>query len=103
MAKANKPYPVIVQAILDGAHDDDLDLIVQAAKARTKNLWRKGTRIRLIGTKNPALEGKEGVITGVNARSIAVGLGEVKRHEWGTEYADGEFNVPTHMLEKIVV
>lgn len=93
--------PVTVQGIVDGQHDDGLDIIVQAAQARLKFRFRKGTRIRLTGTRNVNLEGKEGVITKVNQKTISVGLGAPTTDVYGTTYADGEYNVSPNLLEVV--
>jgi hypothetical protein len=100
MAAASK-YSEIVQQIIDGQHDEELDMIQQAAKYRLKNLWRKRQTIRLEGTKNPDLEGKIGVIVKVNQKSITVGLGEATTDQWGTTYAGGEWNVSPSLLRKV--
>lgn len=91
--------PITVQGIVNGDHDAVLDIVVQAAKARLKFKFRKGQRIRLTGTRNVELEGKEGVITKVNQKSISVGLGEATTDQFGTIYADGEYNVSPNLLE----
>jgi uncharacterized protein YkvS len=87
--------------ILDGKHDEILDYIVQAAAARRKMMFRKGMRIRLVGTRNVELEGKEGVVIKVNQKSVTVGLGTADRTPYGTVYADGEYNVGPALLEAI--
>lgn len=94
MGKLLKDTCSLAAEILDGAHDGDLDYIVQAVAARQKARFRKGARVRLAGTRNPAYEGREGVILRVNQKTVAVGLGE--KSEWGYET---ELNVPTQMLE----
>jgi hypothetical protein len=91
--------PVTVQEIVDGLHDKNLDILVQAAKARLKFKFRKGQRVRLTGTKSIDLEGKEAVITKVNQKTISVGIGE--KDEWGL-YSGGEYNVSPGLLEEIV-
>ena len=84
------------RAIMDGGLDGDLTWIEQAAQARRKNLYRKGARVRLTGTRNRAIEGMEGTILRVNQKTVAVGCGE--KDEFGF-YRSGEFNVPPVMLE----
>lgn len=96
-----KPYPPIVQAIMDGEHDEILGFIASACAARTKNMWRKGMRIRLEGTKNPTLDGQEGVIVKVNSKTVSVGIGEATTDQWGTSYALGEYNVTPNYLRKV--
>jgi hypothetical protein len=90
--------PVTIQGIVDGAHDADLDIIVQAAKARLKFKFRKGQRVRLVGTKNVELDGKEAIITKVNQKTISVAIGE--KDEWGF-YPEGEYNVSPGLLEVV--
>lgn len=102
-ARARQPYPEVVQAIMRGDYDADLSMIQSAAAARIKNMWRRGTQVRLVGTKNVELEGKTGVITKVNQKSISVGLGAVTHDQWGTTYADGEYNVSPGLLERVEV
>lgn len=83
--------------ILDGKHDAILDYLDQAIRARKKTMFRKGTRVRLTGTRNPELEGREGVVTAVNAKRISVGVGE--KDEYG--FYEDSFLVPVAMLEVI--
>ncbi len=94
-------YPEVVQAIIRGDYDEHLDWIQQAAKHRVKNLWRPRMRIRVEGTKNPDLEGKEGVILKVNQKTISVGLGEATTDQWGTTYESGEWNMSPNLLRKV--
>lgn len=88
----------LAKAICDGEHDDELDYILSAVQYRMKTRFRKGTRVRLTGTRNVGLEGKEGTVLKVNPKRISVGLGA--KNEWGG-YDDGEYNVPPSMLEII--
>jgi hypothetical protein len=94
-------WPEVVRQIMEGEHDDTLDLIQSAAKARIKNMWRKQMRIRVHGSKNPDLEGVEGVITKVNVKTITVGLGDAEVTQFGTIYSKGEWNMSPGLLEKI--
>jgi hypothetical protein len=83
-------------AILDGSLDGDLEWIEQAIRARRKAMFRVGSRVRLHGTRNPNMEGKEGVVMRVNAKRVTVGIGT--RDQFGYE---NELLVPTTMLEVI--
>lgn len=94
----------IAAEIIDGKHDDDLDYIAQAVKARIKMRFRKGDRVKLVGTRNPEIDGKVGTVLKVNAKTVSVGVGDVKHEEWDEAkrypfYDGGEFNVPLAMLE----
>lgn len=96
----------IAAEIIDGEHDDDLDYILQAVKSRQKTRFRKGSRVRIVGSKDIRTEGKEGVVLKVNQKSVSVGLGEKIVHGDGTEfsfhdYADGEWNFSPSLLEVI--
>lgn len=96
----------IAGEIIDGEHDDDLDYILQAVKARQKTRFRKGSRVRIVGSKDIRTEGKEGVVLKVNQKSISVGLGEKVVHGEGTgfsydEFTDGEWNFSPSLLEVI--
>lgn len=82
--------------IMAGDLDGDLDWILQAVAARKKNLFRKGARVRLEGTKNPSYEGREGVIVKVNAKTITVGIGDFDR-QWGVY--ESELNAPPSMVK----
>lgn len=87
--------------ILDGEYDTDLDYIEQAARARAKRVAaesgiRVGARVRLINTRNPELEGAEGVVVKRNPKTYVVGLGE--RDQFGYPR---EFNVPRQLLEAV--
>jgi hypothetical protein len=100
-AKTKQAYSPIVQAIIDGTHDEELTEIQRVAAWRLKNLWRPRMRVRLEGTKNPELEGKEGVITKVNQKTISVGLGKATTDQWGTSYEFGDWNVSPSLLRKV--
>lgn len=89
----------IAAAILDGKHDADLGHIVEAAQARKKMMYRKGAKVKLVGTKNPTLDGKVGTVLKVNATRISVGVGTPTTDQFGTTWSDGEYNVPPAMLE----
>lgn len=104
--KLLKDLSPLAAEILEGKHDDVLDYLSQAITARHKSLFRKGQRVRLKDTKNPALEGKEAVITRVNQKTYSVAVGEVEYAEWDTRhespfYPEGEFNVPRRMIEAL--
>lgn len=101
MPRPLKETSPLAAEILDGKHDADLDYIRQACAHRLKMRFRKGTAVRLTGTRNAHLEGKEGVILKVNARSISVGVGKAETDQWGTTYDGGEYNVPPAMLEAL--
>jgi hypothetical protein len=101
VAATRKPYPPVVQAIMDGEHDENLDLIASACRARLKNRFRKRQIVRLRGTRNPELEGKTGVVLSVNQKTINVGIGQATTDEFGTTYAGGTFRVPPAMLEPV--
>lgn len=82
------------RAIMAGELDSDISFILEACKARTKSMFRKGSRVRLVNTRNVSLEGAEGTIVKVNQKSVTVGVGE--KDEFG--YLK-EYNVPLAMLE----
>jgi hypothetical protein len=63
--------------------------------------FRKGAKVRLVGTGNAELEGKVGVVIRVNQKSVAVGVGEYDP-QWGGSYSEGSYNVPPRMLEAVV-
>ena len=101
--KLLKDTCTLAAEILDGNHDADLDYIVQAAAARKKAMFRKGSKVRLTGTKNPGLDGKVGTVIRCNPKTVAVGVGEATTGIYGTTYDGGEYNVPLHMLEPVAV
>lgn len=80
----------VAEAIIDGDHDDDLELIQIACQSRIKRMFRKGQRIKLKGTESVVLEGAEGRIEKINQKSISVILD-----------AHGPYNVPPRMLEVV--
>ena len=84
----------IALEIMKGLHDDEINNIQQACRARFKSMYRKGATCRLTGTRNVELDGKECVIIKVNTKSITVGVG--KKDQFGYEK---EYNVPQAMLE----
>lgn len=90
----------IALAIMRGDHDEYLSQIQSAAAARVKGMWRKGTRVNIVGSKNADLAGVVGVILKVNQKTITVGFGEPTTDQWGTTYSHGEYNVPPAMLVK---
>lgn len=70
-------YPEIVQAVLDGKHDDDLDLLSRAVAHRIKTTvskaFRKEQRVRFANHRaNGETAGKEAVVLKVNAKTISV-------------------------------
>jgi hypothetical protein len=92
--KLLKDTCVIAAQIIEGEFDADLGYIEQACKARKKNLFRRGTKVKLVGTRSVELDGQVGTVLKVNATRISVGLGELL--EYGYEQ---EYNVPPNMLE----
>jgi hypothetical protein len=88
----------IAREILDGKHDENLDQIDQAVKYRKKSMFRAGAKFKLVGTKNPELDGQIATVIRVNTKRIAVGVGE-QTEEYGFKtWSVGEYNVPAHML-----
>lgn len=59
-------------------------------------MFRPGLRVRLVGTRNPELDGQVGTVVKVNPKRVTVGLGE--RDRFGFER---EYNVPASMLELV--
>jgi len=88
----------VVAQILDGEHDDVLGHIQDAVTTRRKNLYRPGTQVRAVNTRNVDLEGQVGTVIKVNARRVTVGFGEHDQ-AWGTW--EKEFNVPDNMLQVV--
>lgn len=80
----------IAEAIVNGEHDADLEVIQLACKNRMKRMFRARQRVRLTGTGNVELEGAEGTIEKVNEKSVSV-------------YVDGRgsYRVPPRMLEVV--
>lgn len=91
----------VCRQIMDGELDKDLDAIAQACKARVKDRFRPRTPIRLTGTKNPDLEGQEGVIVKANSKTVTVGIGKATTDQWGTTYEGGEWNVSPQLIETL--
>lgn len=87
--------------ILDGEFDSDLEFILQAAQHRKKQMYRKGSIVKIISGD---LAGQTGVVLKVNPSRISVGIGtptvEGQGTPWQyTEYSGGEWNIPPRMLE----
>jgi hypothetical protein len=91
----------VALAIMRGDHDDMLRHIQQACTTRLKGLWRKGMKVKLVGTRSVDLEGKEAVILKVNQKSITVGFGTATTDQWGTTYEGGEYNVSPSLLQRV--
>ena len=89
----NPVYEAILRGDFDGEGLEDLE---HAVSIRRKTMFRPGTKVRLVGTRNPELEGREGVIVKVNPKRITVGLGE--RDAFGYE---DEVLAPSRMLEVV--
>jgi hypothetical protein len=81
----------VTAAILAGEHDAELQYIHQACGARLKRMFRKGQRVRLVGTRNVELDLKVGTIEKVNTKTISVEIPEV-----------GIYNVSPNLLELVV-
>lgn len=88
---------LIAAQILDGDFDGDLDHIASAVAARKKMMFRPNARVRLVGTRNPEIDGQIGTVVKVNAKRVTVGLGD-RDPVFG--YAQ-EFLVPVAMLELV--
>lgn len=78
----------VALAIINGEHDSDLQYIQQACGQRIKRMFRKGQRVKLVGTTNVELEGKVGTIEKVNTKTISIWLDD-----------GGGFNVSPNLLE----
>ena len=89
-----RPISDVHAAILDGGWDGELASLGHALSIRRKKLYRPGTKVRLVGTRNPSIDGAEGVVIRPNAKTIQVGVGA--KGQFGYEQ---EYNVPTTMLE----
>lgn len=76
--------------IMQGMHDDAIEAISDACRARVKTMFRKNQRVKLTGTRNVELDGALARIEKVNAKSISIRL------DSGPVY-----NVPPRMLEVI--
>ena len=66
----------VAHAIVKGEHDADLHWINQACKQRIKQMFRKGQKVRIVGTGTPELDFKQGFIDKVNTKTISVDLGD---------------------------
>ncbi len=99
-----KDSPLAME-IWEGKHDGDIELIQLACAARLKGMFRKGAKVRLVGTRNPELDGKIGTVLKVNPKRVSVGVGTLQREGSGDfsyeVWSDGEFNVPPAMLQVI--
>lgn len=91
----------VALAIMRGDHDEMLRHIQQACTTRLKGMWRKGMRVKLVGTRSVDLEGREAVILKVNTKTIAVGVGTATTDQWGTTYEGGEYNVSPNLLQAL--
>jgi hypothetical protein len=80
----------IALEIIRGEHDADLQYIQQACGQRIKRMYRKGQRVKLVGTKNVELDGKIAVITKVNTKTLSITIPDV-----------GEYNVSPALVEAI--
>ena len=69
----------VANAIIKGEHDDDLWWISQACGQRLKRVFRKGQRVKVVGTDNPALYEKMGTVKQVNPKTIGVDVEGVGR------------------------
>jgi len=97
MGKLN-PWCALATDILKGNYDDDLDQIDAAVKYRKKDMFRAGAKFKLVDTRNPELEGKTATVIRVNAKRIAVGVGEAVEEYGFKTWSGGEYNVPAGML-----
>lgn len=77
----------LAAAIMDGAHDDELDYISQACSARLKGMFRKGNKIEVTSGR---LLGKTGVVLKMNQKRASVQID-----------GEGVWNIPPHMLRVI--
>ncbi len=64
----------VANEIIKGEHDADIQYIQQACVQRFKRMFRKGMRVRLVGTGNVELDFKEGVIEKVNTKTVSVAI-----------------------------
>lgn len=90
-------------AIFAGEHDDVLDLIDQAIKARKRSMFRPGMTVRF-NELAKKIAGQTGTILKVNPKTINVGVGEVKYEDWDARkeygvWSGGEWNVSASLLE----
>jgi hypothetical protein len=95
-ASLRATHPVLGE-ILDGDFDGKLLEDLQHAIAmRKKIMFRKGAKVRMVGTTNVQLEGKIGEVIKVNSTRISVGLGEKDQFGFAEVY-----NIPPRMLEVV--
>lgn len=89
-ATTQKKYAPIVQAIIDGAHDENLGMIVQAAEWRKKKIAsesgvRKGAKVLVADNPKRAGEfaGREGWVVRVHKvrTTVAFACEKCGRHE----------------------
>lgn len=90
-------------AIIAGELDTDLDFIVQAAQARKKMMFRKGSLATVSGG---SLDGKTVTVLKVNQKTVIVGVGTTKIVGAGTpweykEWSEGEWVISPRMLTSI--
>lgn len=87
----------VYAAILDGEYDGRrLEDLEHAISTRKKMMFRPGTKVRLVGTKNVEIDGKIGTVIKPGPKRISVGLGE--KNQFGYE---AQYNVPVAMLEVV--
>lgn len=95
-ASLSAEHPIL-EAILRGDFDGEMmENIEHAVAIRKKTQFRKGTKVKLVGTTNVEIDGKIGEVIKVGPKRIQVGLGE--KDQFG--FAD-VFNVPPRMLEVV--
>jgi hypothetical protein len=95
-----RDYSPLVQAILAGEHDGDLEMIQSAAAHRVKTMFRRGVTVRVTREcSNPELVGRTGVVTKANQKTVSVGIGAPTTDQFGTAYEVGEYNFPPRMIE----
>lgn len=95
MGRTLAPSP-LAQEILKGDHDAELEQIDLAIRNRKRMMFRPGSKVRLVGTRNPTIDGQIGTVIKVNPKRISVGLGE--KGQFGYEQ---EYLVPVGMLEAV--
>jgi hypothetical protein len=74
--------------IMEGKHDDDLEMIQQACMKRVKSRFRPRQQVRLVDTGRVEFEGLTGRIVKPNQKTVSV---DVDGH--------GVLTVPHRMLE----
>jgi len=88
--------------IIAGNLDSDLDFIIQAAQARKKMMFRKGSRVTCIMSGAPAyIAGKTGTVLKVNSVRVGVGFGTPTTDMYGTTWSEGEYNIPSGWLTAV--